>query len=71
MLTTTFQADQSQVQDSGPSMIVTLLVRTALSEKVVVQICHVQEVAARLLWTQNSKLPLEQVEALIGTILAK
>ena len=71
MLTTTFQVDQSQALDSGPSMIVTLLARTVLSEKVVARISHAQGVAVLLRWTQNSKLPLEQVEDLIGTILAK
>ena len=71
MLTTTFQEDQSQALDSGPSMIVIHLAKTVPLEKVVVQISHVQGVAVRLQWTQNSKLPLEPAEALIGTIPAK
>ena len=52
-------------------MIVTLLVKTVPLGKVVARISHAQGVAVRLQWTQNSKLPLEQVEALIGTIPAK
>ena len=71
MLTTTSQVDQSQGLDSVPSMIVTLLARTVLSVKVVALISHAQGVAVLLRWTQNSKLPLEQAEALIGTIPAK
>ena len=67
----TSQVDRYQQLDSGQSMTVTPLVKTAPLEKVEALTCHAQKVAARLQLILNSKPHLELVETSTGTTQVK